>query len=93
MTAHSFSMQTVDETKAEMRAAGLENVTSRDRADWYAKTAANEVAMMESDDWRRQFVDAFGAEGYTKKLALRIANARAAECGGLRPTHLFGTRP
>ena len=93
MTAHSFSMQTVDETEAEMRAAGLKKVTTRDRADWYAKSAENEVIMMKSDDWHRQFVDAFGEEGYAKKLALRIANARAAECGGLRPTHLFGSRP
>ena len=48
--------------------------------------------MMESSEWRSQFVAAFSEESYVKKLALRIANARAAECGGLRPTHLFGRR-
>ena len=52
-----------------------------------------EVALMESDAGRAKFVEAFGEEGYASKLALRIANARAAECGGLRPTHLFGVRP
>ncbi len=93
LTAHSFSMQTEPETTAEMRGAGLEGVNSRDRTKWYAETAAQEVVMMESDEWRDQFVAAFGEESYAKKLALRIANARAAECGGLMPTHLFGRCP
>ena len=48
--------------------------------------------MMESDEWRSQFVATLGEDNYTKKLAVRIANARAAECGGLMPTHLFGRR-
>jgi ubiquinone/menaquinone biosynthesis C-methylase UbiE len=92
LTSLSFSMQTTDETKAEMTVAGLEDVKTRDRTEWYAETAAREVKMMESGEWRSQFVAAFGKENYTKKLAVRIANARAAECGGLMPTHLFGRR-
>jgi hypothetical protein len=48
---------------------------------------------MKSNEWRDTFVQAFDEESYAKKLALRIANARAAECGGLRPSHLFGYRP
>jgi phosphoethanolamine N-methyltransferase len=93
LTAHRFSMQTPAETTREMRGAGLARVKIRDRTKWYAETAAKEVEMMESDEWRGQFVAAFGEESYAEKLALRIANARAAECGGLAPTHLFGKRP
>ncbi|MFD1196716.1 class I SAM-dependent methyltransferase [Seohaeicola saemankumensis] len=92
LTGHSFSMQTAEETKAEMIAAGLEQVKTRDRNKWYSKTAAQEVKMMESDEWRSQYVAVFGEEGYAKGLALRIANARAAACGGLRPTHLHARR-
>ena len=92
MTPHSFSMQTAEETIREMHGAGLGNVRTRDRAAWYAATAAVELEMMKSDPWRDQFVAAFGQDGYEQKLALRMANARAAECGGLRPTHLFGAR-
>jgi SAM-dependent methyltransferase len=93
LTAHDFSMQTDSETRAEMNNAGLVQIETRDRNAWYTKTAGEEVLMMKGREWRESFVQAFGEESYAKKLALRIANARAAECGGLRPTHLFGYRP
>lgn len=93
LTSLDFSMQTSSETRAEMGNAGLVEVETRDRNAWYAKTAGEEVLMMKENEWRDQFIQAFGEEEYEKKLALRIANARAAECGGLRPTHLFGYRP
>lgn len=86
LTGHNFSMQTAEETKAEMIGAGLEDIKTRDRNKWYSEIAAQEVKMMESGEWRSQFVAASGEEGYAKGLALRIANAGAAECGGLRPT-------
>ena len=86
-------MQTASETQTEMENAGLTRVETRDRNAWYTRTAGEEVLMMKGDDWRGQFVQAFGEESYARKLALRVANARAAECGGLRPTHLFGYRP
>ncbi len=93
LTAHDFSMQTDSETRAEMENAGLADVETCDRNAWYTETAGEEVLMMKSNEWRDTFVQAFDEESYAKKLALRIANARAAECGGLRPTHLFGYRP
>ena len=49
--------------------------------------------MMKSAAWRDAVVALFDVESYGKRLAMRIANARAAECGGLRPTHIFGQRP
>lgn len=90
LTSLNFSMQTVEETKTEMIGAGLVDVKTRDRTKWYSETATQEVEMMESDKWKNQFAAAFGEESYAKKLAVRVANARAAKCGGLRPTHLFG---
>jgi ubiquinone/menaquinone biosynthesis C-methylase UbiE len=92
LTAHSFSMQTAEETTAELIGAGLDAVRTRDRTEWYVGTAAGEVEMMKSAAWRDAFVALFDEESYGKRLALRIANARAAACGGLRPTHIFGQR-
>ena len=79
LTSLSYSMQTA-------------KVTTRDRNEWYVETASQEIEMMRSDEWKNQSVKAFGEEYYADGLAVRIANARAAECGGLRPTHLFGRR-
>jgi phosphoethanolamine N-methyltransferase len=93
LTSLSFSMQTAEETQAEMIDAGFVDVTSRDRNKWYIEAAQQEIDMMKSDEWQNQYIAEFGEDNYTEGLVLRIANARAAECGGLRPTHLFGRRP
>lgn len=87
-----FTMQTVDETRAEMEAAGLEHTRTNNRSDWYAEQVAQEVAMMHKDEWRDRFVDAFGKPAYEARLAVRAANGRAAACGGLQPTHLYGEK-
>ena len=87
-----FAMQTVDETWSEMQNAGLTNIRTSNRCDWYAKTVAQEVAMMRESKWRDRFVKAFGEEAYARKLAVRDANGRAAACGGLQQTHLFGQK-
>lgn len=93
LTPHSFAMQTSEETRTEMQTAGFIDIATRDRNAWYSETAMREVQMMTNEDWRNGFVLIFGADAYASKLALRVANAKAAECGGLRPTHLFGKRP
>lgn len=87
-----FRMQTPAETETEMRNAGLAGIRTNNRSDWYAGIVAQEVAMMRGDEWRESFVNAFGEEAYEKKLAVRIANGRAAACGGLQPTHLIGRK-
>ncbi len=87
-----FRMQTPAETETEMRNAGLTGIRTNNRSDWYAGIVAQEVAMMRGDEWRESFVNAFGEEAYEKKLAVRIANGRAAACGGLQPTHLIGRK-
>ena len=92
LTTHSFSMRTAAETIVAMRHAGFDDVKTRDRTKWYAEIAMQEIQMMESDEWRDQFISAFGEENYANGLVLRKANAGAAACGGLAPTHIFGSR-
>lgn len=93
LTPHGFTMRTCEETRRDLVSAGFADVVMRDRNEWYAETARQEVRVMESETWRDRFVAALGEEAYEGKLTLRTANARAAECGGLRPTHMFGRRP
>jgi len=87
-----YTMETDRETRAEMTRAGFKDVDTRERQAWYVESVSQEVAMMRNPDWRSLFVEAFGEDGYQRKLAVRSANGRAAECGGLIPTHLFGTK-
>ena len=92
-SSHDFAMQTLAQTLSEMADAGLVDLRSRDRSEWYCKTAAETVKMMRETGWREQFIRSFGRALYEQKLAHRQANARAATCGGLRPTHIFGSKP
>ena len=85
-------MQTPTETAVEMQNSGLTDIRIKNRSDWYAGIVAQEVEMMRGDEWREGFVKRFGEEAYVKKVAVRIANGRAAACGGLQPTHLFGRK-
>jgi ubiquinone/menaquinone biosynthesis C-methylase UbiE len=91
LTGHAFNMQTSDEVHREISEAGFSDVTMRDRNEWYVELAMEEVRMMQGQ-WKGRFVAALGEENYQSKLDLRLANARAAQCGGLRPTHLKGVR-
>nr|WP_321251596.1 methyltransferase domain-containing protein [uncultured Ruegeria sp.] len=93
LSSLDFRMQTPAETETEMRNAGLTGIRTNNRSEWYADVVDQEVAMMRGDAWRDRFVSAFGEDAYEKKLAVRIANARAAACDGLQPTHLFGRKP
>ena len=92
LTGHSFNMQTSDEVHREILEAGFCDVQIRDRNKWYANLAMEEVRLMKGQ-WKDRFVATLGKENYQSKLDLRLANARAAQCGGLRPTHLKGVRP
>ncbi len=76
LTPHSFAMQTSEETRMQMQTAGFSDIATRDRNAWYAETALREVRMMESEDWKNSFALLFGADAYTAKLALRVANAK-----------------
>ncbi len=93
LTTLSYEMQTCDEALDELNTAGFVDVKSIDRNNWYATIAAQDVEMMKSEEGQVKFIEVFGAKDYEQKLAVREANAEAAICGGLRPTHLYGTCP
>ena len=91
LSPHSFTMQTAAESLSVLGQAGFVDISLRDRNQWYVQAAMQEVRMMETQ-WRDQYLAFRTEEEYHAGIALRLANARAAECGGLRPTHLFGSR-
>jgi len=91
LSPHSFTMQTASESQSVLEQAGFVDISLRDRNQWYVQAAMHEVQMMETE-WRDQYLAFRSEEEYRAGIALRLANAKAAECGGLRPTHLFGTR-
>lgn len=91
LSARRFIMQTAVAARNSMQRAGFADVSSRDRNTWYAKAAMQEVRMMETE-WRDIYLATKTEDEYRAAIALRLANAKAALCGALRPTHLFGTR-
>jgi len=91
LSPHSFTMQTAPEAQAALERAGFVGVSRRDRNQWYVQAAMREVRMTETE-WRDQYLAIRTEEEYRYGITLRLANARAAECGGLGPTHLFGRR-
>ena len=69
--------------------AGFANVLSKDKNDWYVDLSLAEIERMEGP-LRQRFLEVCGEDGYQEILKIRRANAEAARCGGLRPTHLRG---
>jgi len=92
LTPHSFAMQTALQTETVMREAGFVEVSSRDRNAWYAETARRHVALM-AGPLRERFLEVCDEETYDRMVSVHRANAEAAACGGLRPTHLRGSKP
>lgn len=88
----TFTMQTAEQAEKELSLAGFSDIQTRDRNEWYARTAAAELEMMQSAEWQEKFIAAFGVEELQKKMPATETNTKAALCGGLRPTHLFGTK-
>lgn len=87
----SFEMETAAQSRSALEQAGFADVSLRDRNKWYVQAAMHEVEMMKTE-WRELYLATETEEEYRAGIALRLANAKAAACGGLRPTHLFGTR-
>lgn len=81
-----FRMQSPAETETEMRNAGLTDIRTNNRSDWYADIVAEEVALMHEDGWRESFIKAFGEEAYEKNLQFAppmAALLHAGVCGPL----------
>jgi phosphoethanolamine N-methyltransferase len=75
-----------------MNNAGLVDVKSFDRSEWFAQTARADVESVEGRQ-RERFQQFLGPSAYEGWLAVRRAIAGAAASGALRPTHLKGRKP
>jgi phosphoethanolamine N-methyltransferase len=88
----TLEMTTAPQMEAILSKAGFENVLTRDRNAWFAKTASYDVQQLEGP-LNQELVDAFGEEILTHWIKVKRALADAATAGGLRPTHLRGFKP
>ncbi len=87
-----FAMQTAASAEARMREAGFVAVSSNDRNAWYVEMARNYAEQVEGP-LAATLMEVCGHDSYQRMRKISRANADAAECGGLRPTHLHGTKP
>jgi hypothetical protein len=85
-------MASLEQSLAELRAAGFTEVADRDRSDWYLALARRELAEME-DSLKPVMLKAIGSE----RTAHFIANWRqltlVLASGELRPAHLKALCP
>ena len=88
----TFAMQTAEQAGAAMREAGFTDISLDDRNAWYADFALNQIERIEGP-LRDRLLEACGAEDYERMLKVSYANAGAAACGGLRPTHIRALKP
>jgi SAM-dependent methyltransferase len=86
-----FEMATASQTEAELRASGFESVGSVDRNAWYAIVVEEELRTLERV--YADLADKVGREIVDPWLEVRRGLAKAVQGGGLRPTHLRGTKP
>lgn len=87
-----FAMQTSTEARAVICGAGFADVSLNDRNEWYAGFSSRQLERIKGP-LRDKLLDVCGAESYENLLLVSHANAGAAACGGLRPTHIRGTKP
>jgi len=87
-----FTMVTAAQVEEEMRAAGFETVSTRDRNSWYAEVCRQELKRIEGP-LRDELIGIAGAEIYLHWLEVRRALADSVAAGALRPTHLRGFKP
>jgi phosphoethanolamine N-methyltransferase len=85
----SFVMQTASETEAVLQSQGFKNVSSRDRNDWFSVIARRDCESLEGP-LRDEFIQICGEETFKKAVEIRRSHIAAADCGGLRPTHIRG---
>jgi phosphoethanolamine N-methyltransferase len=83
----TYNMASLEESMAELRAAGFTEVTGRDRSDWYLSLARRELAEMQGS-LKPVMLEAIGSE----RTEHFIANWRqlivVLASGELRPAHL-----
>ena len=87
-----FAMQTGSQAEAALVGAGFADVELDDRNAWYVEFASTQIVRIEGE-LRNKLIEVCGTEQYESILRVSYANAAAAACGGLRPTHVRAVKP
>lgn len=87
-----FTMATAEETAAIMRECGFDEVSTRDRNEWFREVSAREAAAI-AGPLREQVIAVSDLATYERWRDGRHALAEATAHGALRPTHLRGRKP
>lgn len=88
----AFEMATAAQMEDILKAAGFDDVTTRDRNAWFADLCRHEMQQIEGP-LKPKLVEAVGAELVEHWIGVRRAMSAAVIEGGLRPTHLRGVKP
>ena len=87
-----FAMQTATQAEAALVDAGFAEVRLDDRNAWYVEFSSALIARIEGE-LRDKLIEVCGPDQYASILKVSYANAAAAACGGLRPTHVRAAKP
>ena len=88
----TFSMQTSFRAKDVLCKAGFEEIALDDRNAWYTEFSRELIEKIEGP-LKSQLIEVCGVDQYEAILRVSHANAGAAACGGLRPTHIRASKP
>jgi phosphoethanolamine N-methyltransferase len=88
----TYNMASLEQSVAELRAAGFAEVTGRDRSDWYLSLARRELAAMEGS-LKPVMLEALGSERTQHFIANWRQLVVVLASGELRPAHLKALRP
>ena len=83
----TYNMASLEQTLAELNAAGFSEVTGRDRSGWYLSLARRELAEMEGS-LKPVMLQAIGSERTEHFIANWRQLVVVLESGELRPAHL-----
>lgn len=88
----NFTMATIEENCGYLKIAGFQNVSAKDRNEWFADFAAQEVEQV-SGPQRTRIVGDVGLEAADNLTAAARRRALIAEQGHLRPAHFRAGKP
>ena len=87
-----FSMATIRENIHYLERSGFQNISNRDRNDWFAEFAAREFRAA-AGPRRARIISEVGLEAARRLTAAAKRRAIIAEQGHLRPTHFRARKP
>ena len=87
-----FRMSDLESTRSAISTVGFENVSLRDRNEWYQIEINKEISTLEGDNFSK-LEQLIGKD----EAGYRLESSRLKKCaiddGFLRPTHFFGYKP